>query len=141
MIIVYQWRGAGIVVLVAVPIVIAIEIILSVNLIGRDFTKTYFREIVIAGIAVAGLACLMAGRWLNRVRDGQNYNKRLEINDSLASNAPHQMWGIAVQHWCWIYMALAIVIALVWESTPINTEQPVDANRPLSIQSPANASH
>ena len=113
MIITFSWRGAGLLVLVVFPIVMAIALVCSVNLIGKEFTKVHFREMVIAAIAASGIVCLGLGRWMNRVRVVREVDGRSEVVGSVVEDA-HQMWGIAVQHWCWIYFLLAVIVAFAW---------------------------
>jgi len=113
MIITFSWRGAGLLVLVVFPIVMAIALVCSVNLIGKDFTKIHFREMVIAAIAASGIVCFGLGRWMNRVRVVREVDGRSEVVGSVVEDA-HQMWGIAVQHWCWIYFLLAVIVAFAW---------------------------
>ena len=113
MIITYTWRGTGLLVLVIVPIVIVIEIVCSVNLVSKEFTKAHFRELVISGIAASGVICYSLGRWLNREKVVREVGGRREEIGSVVGSS-HQMWGIAVQHWCWIYFALALIVTFLW---------------------------
>lgn len=113
MIMLYKWRGAGLCVLVIVPVMIALELILTVNLIGKDFVKEHFRTLVISGVAISGAVCGVLGRWLNseRVveeRDGRQRKVGIQEGDY------HHMWEIPVQHWLWVYVGLAILLSIIW---------------------------
>jgi hypothetical protein len=90
MIITFSWRGAGLLVLVVFPIVMAIALVCFVNLIGKDFTKIHFREMVIAAIAASGIVCFGLGRWLNRVKVVREAYGRSEVVGSALDDA-HQM--------------------------------------------------
>ncbi len=113
MIIPFSWRGAGLLVLVVFPLVMLIALVCSVNLIGKDFAKGHFREMVIAAIAASGVVCLGLGRWMNRVKVMREIDGKSEVVGTVVEDA-HQMWGIAVQHWCWFYFVLAVIVAFVW---------------------------
>lgn len=113
MMMLYRWRGGGLCVLVIVPGIIALQLILAVNLIGKDFMKEYFRPLVISGVAISGAVCGVLGRWLNRERvveekDGRRHTVGFQ------NGGHHHMWDIPVQHWLWVYVGLAILLTVIW---------------------------
>lgn len=113
MIITYKWRGAGLIVLVVAPVMIALNLIVAVNFLGKDFVKDNFRTLVIFGIAIAGFVCSGLGRWLNRqevVQEKSGAQQRVGV----VVGDFHQMWGIPIQNWLWVYLVLALLVSLAW---------------------------
>lgn len=115
MIIIYRWRGAGLLALLIFPIVMIVGLMASVNLLGKDFTKLHFKDLVIAVIFICGILCLGIGRWLNREKVVQVVGERTNVVETTLGDF-HMLWGIPLQHWSWIYFAASVVAFLVWHT-------------------------
>jgi hypothetical protein len=108
MIIIYRWRGAGLVALIAFPVFMVVGLMASVNLLGKDFTKLHFQDLVSVAIFISGVFCLLIGRWLNREKVIQVDGESTKIVGTTLGDH-HMLWGIPLHHWSWIYFAAAIV--------------------------------
>jgi hypothetical protein len=111
MIIFFSWRGYGIGVLLLFPITLVMLLIGSVNLIGKDFTKAHFNDLLVVSSAVAGIGCWFLGRWMNKESVIQNVEGE-KVRMSTMIGDTHQLWGIAFQHWSWIYWIGAVGLFL-----------------------------
>jgi len=115
MIITLSWKGAGLMVICLLPLVLAAMLLCSVNLIGKDFTKAHFKNIVLCGTAVSGVLCYGIGRWLNRVDYLLIKNNQPTPTGKVMTD-DHQLCGIPFQHWCWVYFGLTILLGLLWKT-------------------------
>lgn len=84
----------------------------SVNLLGKDFTKLYFNDLVTVTIFVSGIFCLLIGRWLNRENVIQVDGDSTGLGRTILGDH-HMLWGIPLHYWSWIYFTAAIVALVV----------------------------
>jgi len=101
------WSGFGIIVLVfGAAGLFGFPLLLS-EMTGEENLAAAYPWFELPGLVLAGLLCLITGRFLNRVRATGHVDR--ETGEEIYAKGNHTFFFIRVEHWFYIFTGVGIL--------------------------------